>query len=403
MANLSHRGTGEGKEYTLMENIYVDYLDKHPSLKSKQTWLDRQLLSNGKLSTYIAYFYILQYENCENQYVGIVESTRPHSGTYIYMLPNNHVRLYSYIYKRHFEEPFIRRKPDQEYIDIIARINRNLEFEDEDYTESKLSEDLEKTIKNPFKPIKCRKYFFKEIPHTNITEWGNNIESTIKCYLTKRTNPSNLKYQIDSNWDLSYVLELNSTAYNVLEYDIDYYYEAFPIIEEEKEIYKEEMAYKEKEWMMKKEKEWINKEEKWIKRIKNLKEKIKSTQQVGESSELYNKDIEQREAAEIYKEEMAYKEKQWRDKEKQLMKQIKRLKKKIQSAQQSGEFSELYDKDIKQIAGIYHISPIDLLLKINRQKIKSIHINSVTDVLNSKQVRLCKQIFEELSKKQNIP
>ena len=350
MANLSHRGTGEGKEYTLMENIYVDYLDKHPSLKSKQTWLDRQLLSNGKLSTYIAYFYILQYENCENQYVGIVESTRPHSGTYIYMLPNNHVRLYSYIYKRHFEEPFIRRKPDQEYIDIMKKINRKIDT-DENYVDE-LQEDLEETIEDPFKPLKCREYFLKEIAHTNITKWSKIIESTINHYLSGGKFPTNPKYKIVQNFDLIRENEVTKLAIMprsvIYGMELDCYFETADIIREIQHIYRE----KEKKIAQEKDNSKRDKED-WPIEVIQMMQRIKN--------------------------------------------------KKVKSPQQTGEFAELYDKDIKQIASFYHISPIDLLLKINRQEIKGIHINSVTDILNSKQVRLCKQIFEELSKDKNRP
>ena len=122
---FSREGAGGGRKKFKMLNVYTDYLIKHFARKAVQFWKDRQYVdrkdtSHRQITEYDAFFVILEYNG---KYLGVVESLRPDSATYLYDFPDKNILLYSYIYKTDFADPAIFREPDAFYIDQIECIN----------------------------------------------------------------------------------------------------------------------------------------------------------------------------------------------------------------------------------------------------------------------------------------
>lgn len=182
IVNLFRRGAGE-IVIECMESVYIEYLDTHPNMRCRKGWIDRQYDSNGRISEYIAYFYILRYNE---KYIGVVESGRPNSATYIYGFPNKNIELYSYVYEQHFAEPYISREPDAYYIDRIQKINQLLKMKADKEVDDPDLDEIDEELHNltgVFVPIKCRDYFLGEVAHTNIEKWTTNLENIIAQYI----------------------------------------------------------------------------------------------------------------------------------------------------------------------------------------------------------------------------
>ncbi|TGY63916.1 hypothetical protein [Parabacteroides distasonis] len=163
------------------QNLYLEYLENHPKWKTKEGWLDREYDSNQNITEYIAYFYVLKYENT---YIGILESTRPNAATYIYSFPDTYIQLRTFLYKTHLTEPYIKREFSTEDKEEIKRIVAALN--DKDFIECSDEEeelDNELTFILSYKPIKYRHYFIDEIEHGDITKWKAQLENTINNYL----------------------------------------------------------------------------------------------------------------------------------------------------------------------------------------------------------------------------
>lgn len=175
--------------------VYLNYLDEHPHFYAKEHWIDRQYSTNGDISEYVATFYILQYDK---KYIGVVESSRPNTATYLYsFLFDKFIDLYAYVYKRHLAEPRIGRDMDSFYEGIVKKGNQLLrdkqkwEKENPEYLMcDDYEQDEEWFLYNPYTPIKYRSYFIDEIPHVTFKDWSNRLENTISTYLKDGTKKS---------------------------------------------------------------------------------------------------------------------------------------------------------------------------------------------------------------------
>lgn len=162
-------------------NLYLEYLENHLKLEIQEGCLDREYDSNQNITEYLAYFYVLKYENT---YIGILESTRPNAATYIYSFPDTYIQLRTFLYKTHLSEPYIKREFTAEDKEEIKRIVTALK--DKDLIEcSDEEEELEDELAAflSYKPIKYRHYFIDEIEHNDITTWKNQLENAINNYL----------------------------------------------------------------------------------------------------------------------------------------------------------------------------------------------------------------------------
>ena len=152
-------------------NAYIAYLSNHPYLKSQYNdiWIERQYNSQGSIIENIAYFFVLQFNGNS---IGVVESTRPNSATLVYALPTKYIHFYRYIYRSHFEDPF------------ISREYRTIGKDDVGY-----------------EPIKHRNYFLSEIRHPDFETWEKNLTRVVDDSLKWRKEKSstfNLSAYLDS-------------------------------------------------------------------------------------------------------------------------------------------------------------------------------------------------------------
>lgn len=156
-------------------NKYIQYIESHPDLQQKfnQLWIER-FYQNYKPQEYIARFFVLKHNNV---HIGIVESERPNSATYLYSFSSEYINLCCYIYMQDFADPYINRdysKEDKKTLHKLVEIKDNYGIE-EFYNEHLV-------------PIKKRCYFSAEIKHSTFQEWSNNLERNIKlleCNLYK--------------------------------------------------------------------------------------------------------------------------------------------------------------------------------------------------------------------------
>lgn len=187
------------------ENPYLEYLGQHPKLKKKSVWIDSQFDNKKNISEYLAFFYVFEYEK---EHIGIVESLRPNSATYLYSFPNEYTRLYEYVYKNHFGNPYIKREYSEEEkkeLEEVKRLVKEKEKEKKISSSSKSFEDnyrnyymdpdiedlkerIEDINLNIHKPIKQRHYFVDEIPHADTDTWIIGLENTIIKYLKGQLN-----------------------------------------------------------------------------------------------------------------------------------------------------------------------------------------------------------------------
>lgn len=350
-----------------MRNPYTDYLDKHPArrkdyqniLNTKQLWIDRQCTTNGQLSEYYAYFYLLQYNK---KYLGIVESERPNSATYLYNFPNNNIILYSYIYRTHLADPDISREANTCYINRIDLINlllniktiiRDADNDNRFLTKKELAllqhaleksqcgrvneisyDDLEtdrEIIEEELyaltpiiddTPIKYRDYFIGEIAHRGIEKWSADLENMITKYLAGKYEKEEPLYHIQCD--------------NI-----------------------------------------------WVKAAYTLCAMIRMDMNVP-TPERIEEEIERNNVH-------GRKQKKAPEKQKNSY-PIKQIKK------EKYDPTLLYNKTVKDIAFMFHISPISLLFMIQRRICsKKIHcVNDINDILDKTKVSLCHRIFEEL-------
>ena len=322
---------------------YVEYLDNHPNLVIRQNCLDRQLVC-GQMSAYYAYFYILRFNQ---MYIGVLESARPHSATYLYEFPDANYHLHSLFYRNDLAEPYILREPDNRYIEQIEKINQLLkeknELESEGFEETEgrmeeIKEELEELTSKVISPIKYRDYFIDEVVHLTLNEWIVKLEKTIIKYFAGGYKRRQNKYRIQSD-----------NIYDVLVYSLktgdnfDYF---FKIKEIELEI---EKNYRKKQ-------DYVG-DDKRAKRIEN-----------GQVV----KEISQR------------------------LEQMKiRIPKQNLNKQVGYDLKELRDKSVKEIAYLLYISP-DKLLQMIQERISSVYVKNINDRLDINQVSLCKRIFDEL-------
>lgn len=181
-------------------SLYLEYLENHLKLEIKEGCWDREYDSNQNITEYLAYFYVLKYENT---YIGILESTRPNASTYIYSFPDTYIQLRTFLYKTHLSEPYIKREFTAENKEEIKRIvtalkDKNLiECSDE---EEELEDELAAFLS--YKPIKYRHYFIDEIEHNDITKWKAQLECTIDNYLKDgKKNRQKIEGLYDDNDD----------------------------------------------------------------------------------------------------------------------------------------------------------------------------------------------------------
>lgn len=171
--------------------VYLNYLDEHPHFYAKEHWIDRQYTVNDDISEYSATFYILRYDK---KYIGVVESLRPNTATYLYSLPDRkkQIGLYAYVYEQHLADPLISRDMNDFYRDIVKKGNqllrdmRKWEKENPEYLMCWEEEENE-FLYNPRTPIKYRTYFIDEIPHVSFESWSNRLENVISAYLKNGT------------------------------------------------------------------------------------------------------------------------------------------------------------------------------------------------------------------------
>ena len=176
--------------------VYLNYLDEHPHFYAKEHWIDRQYTTNGDISEYAATFYILRYDK---KHIGVVESSRPNTATYLYSFPDDKklMGLYAYVYERHLAEPRIGRDMDSFYEEIVKKGNQLLrdkqkwEKENPEYLMcDDYEQDEEWFLYNPYTPIKYRSYFIDEVPHITFKDWANRLEDAISAYLKDGTKKS---------------------------------------------------------------------------------------------------------------------------------------------------------------------------------------------------------------------
>ena len=188
------RGTRERQVIIIMlidqkATVYLNYLDEHPHFYAKEHWIDRQYTTNGDISEYAATFYILQYDE---KFIGVLESSRPNTATYLYSFPDDKklMGLYAYVYERHLAEPLISRDMNDFYKEIVKKGNQLLrdkqkwEKENPDYLMCDDYEQAEECfLYNPCTPIKYRSYFIDEVRHVTFKDWSNRLENAISSYL----------------------------------------------------------------------------------------------------------------------------------------------------------------------------------------------------------------------------
>ena len=156
---------------------YLEYLENHPALikKFNQTWIERYFTGNI-IKESIAYFYVYKFTN---KYIGILESERPNTSTYIYSFPSNYINLCCYIYQNDLGNPYINRDYSDEEKEELDNINKLTNIYENYEYESKLEEFTE----NHCKPIKYKDYFQGEIKHIDFEYWSEQIELVIQDHI----------------------------------------------------------------------------------------------------------------------------------------------------------------------------------------------------------------------------
>ena len=201
VVNLLEGDEGEAECIIMLigqkDSVYLNYLDEHPHFYAKEQWIDKQYTVNDDISEYAATFYILRYDK---KYIGVVESSRPNTATYLYSLPDRkkQIGLYAYVYEQHLADPLISRDMNDFYREIVKKGNQWLrdkqkwEKEDPDYL---MCVDYEQEegyfLYNPRTPIKYRTYFIDEVPHVPFKDWSNRLENVISTYLKDGTKKLN--------------------------------------------------------------------------------------------------------------------------------------------------------------------------------------------------------------------
>ena len=337
------------------DSVYINFIEKNLPCKSRQNWIDRQYTSDGQLSEYVADFFILKYDQ---KYLGILESERPNSATYLYDFPNNNIQFYSYIYRIHLAEPYITRDANTRYIyrvkcinlllklkNILQKKNEILLTEEEqcllkhiadDYIE--FEKDNIKSVNNVLEnliglkawtPIKYRNYFVGDIDHyKDVNKWSIELEDMIAKHIAGDYRKKEYKYYINS------------------ENEWDVFLAKFPQVVEDNEYI---IIEKEIEDNYKKRNKITNKEQ----------------------DDSTNKKASNLNAGKRVKE------------------------KKAEDKDKSNSIIDLYNKSIQYIAYKYHVSPHSLLSMI-QHRITSVKVESIEDILTPEQVTLCKRIFDEL-------
>lgn len=178
------------------DSVYLNYLDEHLHFYAKEQWIDKQYTVNDDISEYVATFYILRYDK---KYIGVVESSRPNTATYLYSLPDRkkQIGLYAYVYEQHLGDPLISRDMNDFYREIVKKGNQWLrdkqkwEKEDPGYLMCvDYEQEEEYFLYNPRTPIKYRTYFIDEVPHVTFKDWSNRLENAISAYLKDGTKKS---------------------------------------------------------------------------------------------------------------------------------------------------------------------------------------------------------------------
>lgn len=175
-------------------NPYIQYIEAHPELQKKfnQIWIER-FYQNNRIQEYLVKFYVLKHDDT---YIGIVESERPYSATYLYYFPCRYINLCCYIYRQDFAEPYINRDYSKEEKEELQHlINMKDKYGIERFHDEHLI------------PIKYRHYFKNEIKHTNIQEWSKDLENNIQRttakekYNTNNTSLNNIFHILEEHFD----------------------------------------------------------------------------------------------------------------------------------------------------------------------------------------------------------
>ena len=343
-----------------MENIYIEFLDKQDYLW-KEYWLDRQYTSNGQITEYRAYFYVVNYKE---EFFGIVESERPNSATYVYDFPDKNLILHSYIYSNHFAEPYILRDVDAYYMNRIKRINVLYKLIDRIRTK-----ELKEIIEDEeIEPEVKENYFYA---------W--------KEYIQKMEPEGNVKIKeitFDEE-EKKLIQQIESEVYQ--RPDGDYFGE-----DDECSIDKELSRLKETGWTPIKYRNYFVGEvahtnfKQWIVNLEGLiinyiNRNIPWIKYKYDSNNI---------ASQIKNEIISNRKNNKREKKKC---------NKINPTDTEKDYNPtvLYNEKIKDIALRFNISPHKLLFTI-QERIFNVKVNSIDDILDANKVSLCQRIFEEL-------
>lgn len=360
-----------------MENIYIEFLDKQDYLR-KEYWLDRQYTSNGQITEYQAYFYIVNYKE---KFFGIVESERPNSATYVYDFPDKNIKLHSYIYKNHFAEPYIQRDADAYYIDKIKRINVLYKLRDkiklQEFKEIIEDEEIEPEVKENYY-FEWKKYTQKIEPEGNIKikeitfdEEEKRLIQQIESEVYQR--PDGNYFDEDDEYSIDEELSrTKETGWTPIKYRSYFVGEVDHINLKQWIVNLEELIidYANGNFKKTKPKYHFVSDNPW----NNLE---------YATGEFFN-DI----ATQIKTEIISNRRNNKREKKKC---------NKINPTDTKKDYNPtvLYNEKIKDIALRFNISPHKLLFTI-QERILNVKVNSIDDILDANKVSLCQRIFEEL-------
>lgn len=231
---------------------YLEYLENHPALINEfnQIWIERYFIGDNIIKESIAHFYVYKFTN---KYIGILESERPNTSTYIYIFPSDYINLCCYIYQNDLGNPYINRDyTDEEMkeLDEIYKLENHVAFKCE----------LDNFTDNHYKPLKYKDYFQGEIKHIDFEYWSEQIELAIQDHII----PDNRKIH----------------KVNKLDYESQLYTLSIAVIERQEtssliqHLLKQEKGKSEK-----------------IKQEKQEKKKNKSSKQRVSIKDLYNKKV----------------------------------------------------------------------------------------------------------------
>lgn len=231
---------------------YLEYLENHPALINEfnQIWIERYFIGDNIIKESIAHFYVYKFTN---KYIGILESERPNTSTYIYIFPSDYINLCCYIYQNDLGNPYINRDyTDEEMkeLDEIYKLENHVAFKCK----------LDNFTDNHYKPLKYKDYFQGEIKHIDFEYWSGQIELAIQDHI------------IPDNRNIHKV--------NKLDYESQLYVLSIAVIERQEtssliqHLLKQEKGKSEK-----------------IKQEKQEKKKNKSSKQRVSIKDLYNKKV----------------------------------------------------------------------------------------------------------------